>query len=137
MQQHSRLDPIDFGAAALRLRAHRHEILSGNIANADTPNYKAVDFDFAAALQKELSGQARLGSTLLRTHERHFPGQSVTSSAELMFRIPVQPSVDGNTVDPDLERSQFVKNAMMTEATISFLSGAIKSRLSAITGQAS
>ena len=137
MQNSLRLDPIEFGAAALRMRTYRHEILSGNITNADTPNYKALDFDFANALQREMQGLTKSSATLMRTHERHFPGHLGASQPELMFRVPVQPAVDGNTVDPDLERSQFVKNAMMTEATISLLSGSIKTRLSAITGQAS
>lgn len=137
MQNHLPLDSIEFGAAALRMRAYRHEVLSGNIANADTPNYKAVDFDFAAALQRELRGLNLAAPGLARTHERHFAGRVSASHPELMFRVPVQPSVDGNTVDPDLERSQFVKNALMTEATISLLSGSIKGRLSAITGQPS
>ena len=137
MQNHLPLDSIEFGAAALRMRAYRHEVLSGNIANADTPNYKAVDFDFAAALQRELRGLNQAAPGLAQTHERHFAGRVGASHPELMFRVPVQPSVDGNTVDPDLERSQFVKNALMTEATISLLSGSIKGRLSAITGQPS
>jgi flagellar basal-body rod protein FlgB len=89
-------------------------------------------------LQSRLAGleDARsLGLNL--TNVRHIPGRQRVSGPEVLYRTPVQPSVDGNTVDPDLERGHFVKNSVMTEAAIQFLGSSFRSRLAAITGQAS
>lgn len=131
-------DPLAFGAAAVRLRSLRQEVLTANIVNADTPNFKARDIDFASALQAELTGAGTaktVGLTL--THPAHIAVRGVANSPEQLYRIPVQPAVDGNTVDPDVERGHFVKNAMFTEAALSFLGSTIRTRISAITGQAS
>ena len=132
-------DPLEFGAAALKLRTYRHELLSANLVNADTPNYKAQDIDFASELQRQLSlnGQSH-GVTLVISHSKHIAaGLGNINDPQTLFRVPVQPSMDGNTVDPDIERGHFMKNALMTEGTLGFLSSTIRTRLSAITGQAS
>jgi flagellar basal-body rod protein FlgB len=131
-------DPMVFGAAALRLRSQRHELLASNLVNADTPNYKARDLDFKAALARRLAGVERDSALYLSmTNARHIQIEGDSGLPESYFRVPVQPSVDGNTVDPDLERSHFVKNAMYLESTLAFLTSTIKSRLTAITGQSS
>jgi flagellar basal-body rod protein FlgB len=129
-------DSIAFGEAALKLRAYRHELLTGNLVNSETPNFKAKDIDFADVLKQQLSGQLPVrGIDLDRTHVAHLPGRVSESGPQHLFRVPVQPAVDGNTVDPDLERGHFVKNAMLTEATLNFLGSTFRGRLSAITGQ--
>jgi flagellar basal-body rod protein FlgB len=131
-----RFDPLQFGETALKLRTYRHELLSANLVNADTPNFKARDIDFPQALQMHLSGQLpknSLGMDL--THQMHLAGKTTATGPQQLFRVPVQPSADGNTVDPDIERGHFVKNAMMTEASLSFLGSTLKARLSSITGQ--
>jgi flagellar basal-body rod protein FlgB len=133
-----RYDSIAFGEAALKLRSFRQELLSANLVNADTPNFKARDINFSEVLQSRLAGleDARsLGLNL--TNVRHIPGRQRVSGPEVLYRTPVQPSVDGNTVDPDFERGHFVKNSVMTEAAIQFLGSSFRSRLAAITGQAS
>jgi flagellar basal-body rod protein FlgB len=131
-------DSLKFGETVLRLRVHRHELLSANLVNADTPGFKARDIDFPQVLARQLQGaQAGQGVTLKQTHAAHFPGSGESAGPAALYRVPVQPSVDGNTVDPDLERGHFVKNAFMTEGALSFLGSAFRSRLSAITGQAS
>lgn len=132
-------DPLQFGETVLRLRAHRHELLSANLVNADTPGFKARDIDFSQVLAQQLDvGGPQLPSPALkRTHQAHLPGVSAEVGPQALFRVPVQPSVDGNTVDPDIERGHFVKNAFMTEGALSFLGSTLRSRLSAITGQAS
>jgi len=133
-----RYDTLSFGEAALKLRSHRHALLSSNLVNADTPNYKARDIDFASALADQLAGRmsgSSLGLNL--THRGHIGVAVSTPGPQQLFRIPVQPAVDGNTVDPDIERGHFVKNAFFTEAALSFLGSSIRSRLSAITGQPS
>jgi flagellar basal-body rod protein FlgB len=133
-----RFDPLTFGENALKLRSLRHELLSSNLVNADTPNYKARDIDFQTVLMQRLIGQASRSSLSLdRTNQGHFQMTSAIESPKPMYRVGVQPSLDGNTVDPDIERSQFVKNAFFTEATLSFLGSSLRTRLSAITGQPS
>lgn len=109
---------------ALQVRAQRHEVLASNIANADTPGYKARDIDFRAALQK--SAQSSAGQLrLLSTQANHMPVSGVGGSngpAELMYRMPLQPSLDGNTVESHVEQAQFADNTMRYQATLQFLS---------------
>ena len=129
-------DPLTFHATALKLRSHRQQVLSSNLANADTPGYKARDIEFASALREQLgasSGNAKLG--MVRTQAGHQPALNSANAPALMYRASQQPSLDGNTVDPDVERAQFGENAVMTEATLTFLNSALRARLSAITGQ--
>jgi flagellar basal-body rod protein FlgB len=111
---------FNFQETALRLRAQRQELLASNIANSDTPNYKARDIDFASALKNAMANNNN---------------QSTTASAqpsEILYRGLVQGSVDGNTVDTDVERNQFTDNAIRYEASLNFLSGDIKNLLSVI-----
>ena len=89
-----------FYQQALALRAQRQEVLSSNIANADTPNYKARDIDFKAAMQAAIEGTMRLPDTSLKlTSARHIPAKAVSQGpTDLLYRLPYQPSMDGNTV---------------------------------------
>jgi flagellar basal-body rod protein FlgB len=132
-------DPLAFGEHAMKLRAYRHEILGSNLTNADTPGYKARDIDFSAALKHELLQQNHADTMpMTTTSNGHYQfNSSIQNRPTLLYRVPNQPSMDGNTVDPDVELSEFTKNALMTQASITFLTGTIKSRLSAITGQPS
>ncbi|ROR34906.1 flagellar basal-body rod protein FlgB [Inmirania thermothiophila] len=126
-------DPL-FGihAKALTLRAQRAGILASNIANADTPHYKARDLDFRAALAA-VEGRA---VTLRRTDARHLPAPDLLPTAvALRYRVPVQPSPDGNTVDPHVERAAFADNALRYRASLQFLGGRIRTLLTAIRGQ--
>jgi flagellar basal-body rod protein FlgB len=104
---------IAFVQSALDLRARRQEILAANIANSDTPNYKARDMDFAAAL-KGAMGSAGGNIAMARTSSRHLDGaaSSGAAGAHVKFRAAVQPSLDGNTVDQDVERAHFAENAL-------------------------
>ncbi len=128
-------EALRFQQTALSLRAARQELLASNIANADTPNYKAKDVDFASALQNALGGQAA-GLTVARTAPAHLEGSAGTSvlGSPVMFRKPVQPSADGNTVDMDVERAQFADNALRYEASVKFVSEKLKSILAALQG---
>jgi flagellar basal-body rod protein FlgB len=132
-------DSLVFNEAALKLRTRRQEILSNNLANSDTPGFKARDIDFAKTLENELSGKNRFPNSfpLSTTHQAHIAIKPIEEDPGLLYRVPSQPSMDGNTVDSDIELSQFTKNSVFTEAALTFLGGTIKSRMSAITGQAS
>lgn len=123
---------LDFQQAALGLRAHRQQILAGNIANADTPNYKARDFDFSTALKEAVSGRSAGNLALSKTVSGHFSGGTETGPARLMYRTPVQASVDGNTVEMDVERAQFAENAVQYEAGLTFITHHLKTMLAAI-----
>jgi flagellar basal-body rod protein FlgB len=116
---------------ALRLRARRAEVLAGNIANSDTPNYKARDYDFRRVLAQTQSP----ADAVQRTHARHLGTQGGSDSAELLYRHPSQPSIDGNTVDTQIEYAEFARNAINYQASISFLNGRIKTLLTAIRGE--
>lgn len=126
---------LNFDRTALSLRAARQELLASNIANADTPNYKAKDIDFASALQGAISGSAaRL--PLAVTAPGHFKGATgeTVMGAPVMYRNALQPSADGNTVDMDVERAQFADNALRYEASVNFASGRVKDVLAALQG---
>jgi flagellar basal-body rod protein FlgB len=155
------LDRLDkefaFGREALDVRAYRQELLSSNIANADTPGYKARDVEFSSALAGALkqNGAASNGATLkmaqpvsvstsasmAATAKGHMNGTTTLSASggstddygKLAYRVPSQPSLDGNTVDLDTERVQFADNALHFEAGMTVLSSQIKSMLAAIT----
>lgn len=123
-----------FFQQSIGLRAQRQEILSSNIANADTPNYKARDFDFAQALRGAMDGRMRLPDTSLAlTSARHIPAKAITPDPhQLMYRVPVQPSLDGNTVDMDVERVNFADNTLKYQTSLTVLSGRIKSLMAAM-----
>lgn len=132
----NRLDEaVAFQQLALNMRAARQELLASNIANADTPNYKARDIDFASALKSAMAG-APAGLPVVKTAPAHLEGNSGTSimGAPVMYRKPVQPSADGNTVDMDVERAQFADNALRYEASVMFVNARLKSILTAIQG---
>ena len=134
----SRIDrSLDFQEKALGLRAHRQQVLAGNIANADTPHYKARDFDFSTALQEALAGQGSGDLRLSKTSVRHLDGAAGSGPARLLYRMPTQDSADGNTVEMDVERAQFSENAIRYEAGLTFISGKIKTMLSAMQSQSS
>ena len=119
---------------ALKFRALRTLVLTNNIANADTPNFKARDYDFSTMLDR-----AQVGSLSLRaTSSRHMgTGISVVSEAnvsELKYRIPYKPSLDGNTVETDVEQARFAENALYYRASLAFLDGKIRSIKFAIRG---
>lgn len=122
---------------AMDLRAYRQQVLASNVANADTPHYKARDFDFAA----ELSGAvaARAGRLALKTTSpRHLQPKRDNDNplgVDLLYRSSVQPSIDGNTVDMDIERSQFTDNAIHYQFSVDRISSKVKNLLTAIQGQ--
>jgi flagellar basal-body rod protein FlgB len=130
----SRLDQLlDFHTTALSVRTQRQQLLAANVANADVPNYKARDLDFAQALQQALSPASAGG--LSTTMASHLPGAATQgAAAEPQYRVPLQDSIDGNTVELDVERAQFADNAVHIEANLTFLNGQIKAMLAALQG---
>jgi flagellar basal-body rod protein FlgB len=113
--------------AALGALTYRQELLASNIANADTPHFKARDIDFKDALGAALAGRRRGDVGMLATSPRHLGGATGSSFAgAVKYRTEFQPSVDGNTVNMDIERSAFAENALRMEAALTFINGNFK-----------
>jgi flagellar basal-body rod protein FlgB len=124
-------DAFGIHEQALKLRAQRSEVLAANLANADTPGYKARDFDF----DKLLRGEMNAAAPLTATNSRHIStASSLVPDSALQYRVPLQPSVDGNTVDAEQEQMAFSRNAMEYQATLRFLDGRIKGLMTALRG---
>lgn len=130
-------DVVGFHQAALGLRGQRQSILASNIANADTPNYKARDIDFAAALRGAVQGRVGQPLALATTSGRHIAMSGMPTSSNLQYRPESQSSVDGNTVDMDVERSAMAENSLHYEASLTFINGLLKSMQQAVSGQTS
>lgn len=141
---------LDFNAQALLLRAERGRVLASNIANADTPSYKARDFDFTAALAQATGVQAAAsgaggsaakaagGLSAARTDAAHLVAAGAGGGGPtLLYRTPLQTSLDANTVDMDMERAAFADNTVRYEAGLRFINGQIRTLMTAIGSQSS
>lgn len=118
---------------ALNLRTQRHQVLASNIANADTPNYKARDFGFEAAMQNAIAGRNDAGGVgMARTSAGHIEGFGAGGPAALKFRSETQSAVDGNTVDMDVERAQITDNALQYQILTQLISEKFKGMRSAL-----
>lgn len=113
--------------AALLFKARRMEVLATNLANADTPHYKARDVEFADVL-----GGMRVAPAA--THERHLRAPAAAGGEALKYRVPHQPAVDGNTVESDLELARYTENAVGYQATLMFINGRISTLRAALSG---
>jgi flagellar basal-body rod protein FlgB len=124
-------------AAALDVRARRTELIANNLANADTPGFKARDLDFRAAMARAAGEQTTGGVHLATTQAGHIGGAKPADAAanpDLKFRTPLAPSLDGNTVDAQLEQAAFAENAVRYQATLTFLNAKFRGLLTAILG---
>jgi len=117
---------------AMNLRTQRHQVLASNIANADTPNYKARDFSFEKAMQSAMAGHVSGGITLATTSGNHLKGDGGGAQVALQYRSPSQSAVDGNTVDMDVERSQITENSVQYQILTQLISEKIKGVRSAL-----
>ena len=117
---------------ALKLRGQRASVLATNLANAETPGYKARDFDFNQVLAKRVGNEAGLTTT----SRSHITATSQPLGALVMrYRMMSQPSLDGNTVDIQKERAEFMQNSMRYQASLRFLNGRIRGLMTAIRGE--
>lgn len=118
----------DFQQLALGLRAYRQQIIASNIANADTPGYKAVDIDFQEALRNAQAAANVPPVSLATTSVGHLPGQSTGTQPPipLKYHVPSQGSIDGNTVEMDVERAKFAENTVMHQFAMDRVSGHFK-----------
>lgn len=132
--------PISFERAfslhddALILRGRRSSILASNIANVDTPHYKARDIDFSAMLRAASAGSSD-SLSLDATHRGHIAARDPVASAQLMYRNPLHASLDGNSVDAHVEQAEFAQNALMYQTSFSFLNSKINGLVKALKGE--
>jgi flagellar basal-body rod protein FlgB len=129
-------EALRFHEVALSLRAQRQQLLASNIANGDTPNYKARDFDFSKALENALSNAGSTPADMAKTAPAHMDpaGGGELAGAPLLYRTEPQGSIDGNTVDVDAERNQFADNGIRYEASLTMINAQIRNLLAAIQG---
>lgn len=130
--------PLSFDSAlgvhesALKVRTQRAEVLANNLANVNTPNYKARDIDFREALRAQSEPAAAMQST----DHRHFSsGGARGEASNTLYRTPGQPSIDGNTVEEQVEHSEYMKNALEFQASFTFLNNRFKGMMTALRGQ--
>ncbi len=127
---------IDFDRAlrvhgqALALRSQRTELVAANLANVDTPNYKARDLDFKAAMASAMGAE----QPLKVTHAAHLQTRG-DQAGELLYRMPTQMSLDGNSVDAEREKAVFAENALRYQASLRFLGSRVQGLLTAIKGE--
>lgn len=120
---------------ALGFRSQRAEVLANNIANADTPNFKARDLDFAAVLAEQQSGGSQ-GVSLARTSNRHIAGEGLAmGDTALRYTTPHHPSIDQNTVDVQQEQAKYAENAVQFQASFTMLNSKFKGLMSALRGE--
>ncbi|SFR38136.1 flagellar basal-body rod protein FlgB [Marinobacter gudaonensis] len=118
---------------AVEARVKRAEVLANNLANADTPGFKARDVDFQAMMQK--AQESMSGFNMSKTHDAHMDTSTAGADGELLYRVPHQPSVDGNTVDAQQEQTRFMRNAMDFQASFQFLNSKFSGLTKALKGE--
>jgi flagellar basal-body rod protein FlgB len=125
---------LNFNREALNLRAQRQEVLASNIAHADTPNYKARDIDFSSRLTEAVErGRSSQSMNMSVTSSRHIRAEAqAMPDQNLLYRVPNQSSIDGNTVEMDVERINFADNALRYESNLTVIGAKIKTLLSAV-----
>lgn len=128
-------DAFRFQQQALSLLTRRQDVLASNIANADTPGYLARDIDFSQQLKNatDNSSMAKQSVSLSLTSNKHIEGKAMPlDDAQLLYRVPDQPSADGNTVDMDRERVNFADNSMKYQSGLTFLGADIKKMMTVL-----
>jgi flagellar basal-body rod protein FlgB len=120
--------------SALRFRSERAAVLANNLANIDTPNFKAKDLDFKQALGQQMKKARQFDAAT--TNERHISAASLTGLGDdLLYRTPQQPSIDGNTVEDQIEHAEYMKNSLAFQASFQFLNNKFLGLRSAIRGE--
>lgn len=128
---------LQYQQDALNLRAYRQQVLASNLANVDTPNYKAKDFNFRQTLLETQRGQSPTLALSTTSNQHLAPKASTARSGEtslpkLQYRADAQPNLDGNSVNKDQEMAQFSQNSLQYQAAVQFMNSRIRSYMDAI-----
>ena len=121
---------LEVFSKAIDIRNRRNEILASNIANASTPNYKARDVDFEVELKRSLSV-----GPIKTSNNAHIALPSKNLPGKVQYRKPLQPSMDGNTVELAMEQMEFAENAVRYQTPLNFINGKLRGLMSAIRGE--
>lgn len=119
---------------AIQVRSERAGVLANNLANADTPNYKARDIDFKGILQGEAMALST-NRSMKTTHTMHMNSQASLTEYQQLYRTPQQPSIDGNTVEEQVEHAAYMENALAYQSSFTFLNSKFKGLVRAIKGE--
>lgn len=123
-------------AGAIKIRAERATLLANNLANADTPNFKARDFSFSDALKTALNSNGAMASKVdMQTSQPNHLESRNLFSTDLKYRMPTQFALDGNTVQADIEKTEFTENSVRYEASLQLLGGKISGLMKALRGE--
>ncbi len=114
---------------AINVRSEKARLLAENLANADTPGYKARDLDFRSALSQAQTGKQH---STTRSNKAHIQLPNTIIGHTVQYRIPLQPALDGNTVETDVEQAKFTDNAIRYQASLQFLSKKVKGLLTVL-----
>ncbi|CAD5109244.1 flagellar basal body rod protein FlgB [Zestomonas carbonaria] len=121
---------------ALGFRAQRAEVLANNVANSDTPNYKARDLDFASVLAAQSERTQRGSFEMARTNSQHIAAEGLEiGDPALKYRTPMQAAIDGNTVDAQLEQANYAENAVQFQTSFTLLNSKFKGLITALRGE--
>ncbi|MCY1281232.1 Flagellar basal body rod protein FlgB [compost metagenome] len=121
---------------ALGFRAQRAEVLANNVANADTPNYKARDLDFASVLAEQSERGQKGGFQMARTNSQHIATDGIElADPALKYRTPLHAAIDGNTVDAQLEQTSYAENAVQFQTSFTLLNSKFKGLITALRGE--
>jgi flagellar basal-body rod protein FlgB len=119
---------------ALNFRSARASVLASNLANVDTPNYKARDLDFKQTLAQQMGSRQRF--SLETTQDRHIDASGfLATDGDPLYRVPHQPSIDGNTVEDQIEHAEYMKNALAFQSSFQFLNSKFSGLRTAIRGE--
>ncbi|MDR3476562.1 MAG: flagellar basal body rod protein FlgB [Gammaproteobacteria bacterium] len=124
-------DIFGLAGSALKLSEDRAVLLTSNLVNASTPHFKAKDIDFNKALKEAGNG----GGTLLKTNAAHITPSSEVGGTTALYRVPNQTSLDGNTVDDEIERKNFIENALHYQVNLTFVQNKASELMKAIKGE--
>jgi len=125
---------LGLSETAFKLRSDRSSVLASNLANADTPGYKSKDFDFQSALRSQMANKSS-GFNLSSTQKGHIGFGIEGGQTDIRYRVPHQPSIDGNTVEEQVEHAEMMKNRMEFDLVFTVLNGKFKGLKKAITGE--
>ena len=128
-------DAFGLHEQALVYKGQRSAVIANNIANADTPNFKARDFNFHEALRRYDSAELSRNPSLARTQASHLGGFSDSLDPGLMYDEPLQPNIDGNTVETQTQQAKFAENALQFQASLTLLNGKMRTLMTAIRGE--
>ncbi|MBL4584376.1 MAG: flagellar basal body rod protein FlgB [Pseudomonadales bacterium] len=120
--------------SALLLSSRRAEVISKNLANVETPDFKSRDIDFKAVLNAESQGRSSTFK-MTQTHSGHISTPKFGVDQDVLYRVPNEPGVDGNTVEEHVEHSEYAKNALRFQSEFTFLNGRVRGLINAIRGE--